>query len=135
MGREVRTRWVQIDAGSDQAYDGYQALPPAGRGPGLVLFQECRRTASTPASSASADLLASVNCRHPHLERQVLEPLRHGQPFQPGRRAPPRPRLHADLVEHDALRRRRRHRQGVAHIERASANARVIASGRRADLP
>jgi carboxymethylenebutenolidase len=32
----VRTRWIDIAPG----FAGYLALPPAGRGPGLVLFQE-----------------------------------------------------------------------------------------------
>jgi carboxymethylenebutenolidase len=32
----VRTHWIDIAPG----YAGYLALPPAGRGPGLVLFQE-----------------------------------------------------------------------------------------------
>ncbi|MEN9628491.1 MAG: hypothetical protein RJA10_1718 [Pseudomonadota bacterium] len=32
----VTTRWIELAAG----FDGYLALPPAGHGPGLVLFQE-----------------------------------------------------------------------------------------------
>jgi carboxymethylenebutenolidase len=35
----VSTSWIQI-AGSAGTYDAYLALPPAGSGPGLVLFQE-----------------------------------------------------------------------------------------------
>ena len=36
MNTPVDTRWVQIEPG----YEGWLALPPAGRGPGLLLFQE-----------------------------------------------------------------------------------------------
>lgn len=36
MGNPVKTRWIDIAPG----YAGYLALPPAGKGPGLVLFQE-----------------------------------------------------------------------------------------------
>ena len=32
----IRTHWIDIAPG----FAGYLALPPAGRGPGLVLFQE-----------------------------------------------------------------------------------------------
>ncbi|MBS0448754.1 MAG: dienelactone hydrolase family protein [Proteobacteria bacterium] len=35
----VKTSWIRI-AGSAGTYDAYLALPPAGSGPGLVLFQE-----------------------------------------------------------------------------------------------
>jgi carboxymethylenebutenolidase len=35
----VKTSWIPI-AGSAGTYDGYLALPPAGKGPGLVLYQE-----------------------------------------------------------------------------------------------
>jgi len=36
MSNAVTTRWLDIQPG----FAGYLALPPAGRGPGLVLFQE-----------------------------------------------------------------------------------------------
>jgi carboxymethylenebutenolidase len=36
MNTPADTRWVQIEPG----YEGWLALPPAGRGPGLLLFQE-----------------------------------------------------------------------------------------------
>jgi carboxymethylenebutenolidase len=36
MSPPVSTRWIDISPG----FAGYLALPPAGRGPGLVLFQE-----------------------------------------------------------------------------------------------
>ena len=36
MSHPVQTRWIDIAPG----FAGYLALPPAGRGPGLVLFQE-----------------------------------------------------------------------------------------------
>ena len=36
MHTPVDTRWVQIEPG----YEGWLALPPAGHGPGLLLFQE-----------------------------------------------------------------------------------------------
>jgi carboxymethylenebutenolidase len=36
MSNAVTTRWIDIQPG----FAGYLALPPAGRGPGLVLFQE-----------------------------------------------------------------------------------------------
>lgn len=36
----VRTQWISIDAAEGGRYDAYLALPPAGRGPGLVLMQE-----------------------------------------------------------------------------------------------
>jgi carboxymethylenebutenolidase len=35
----VTTSWIQIE-GAAGSFDGYLALPPAGSGPGLVLFQE-----------------------------------------------------------------------------------------------
>lgn len=35
----VTTSWIQIN-GAAGSFDGYLALPPGGRGPGLVLFQE-----------------------------------------------------------------------------------------------
>ncbi len=40
MSRKVRTEWIGVDAGDGQTYDAYLALPPAGSGPGIVLFQE-----------------------------------------------------------------------------------------------
>jgi carboxymethylenebutenolidase len=36
MNPPVSTQWISLAPG----FDGYLALPPAGRGPGLVLFQE-----------------------------------------------------------------------------------------------
>jgi carboxymethylenebutenolidase len=36
MTRPVKTEWINLAPG----FGGYLALPPAGRGPGLVLFQE-----------------------------------------------------------------------------------------------
>ena len=36
MNSPVKTQWIEIAPG----FGGYLALPPAGRGPGLVLFQE-----------------------------------------------------------------------------------------------
>jgi carboxymethylenebutenolidase len=36
MSRPVQTQWITLAPG----FEGYLALPPAGRGPGLVLFQE-----------------------------------------------------------------------------------------------
>lgn len=38
--KTIRTSWISIPAPDGRAYDGYLALPPAGSGPGLVLFQE-----------------------------------------------------------------------------------------------
>ena len=40
MSKKVSTRWIEVDAGEGQRYDAYLALPPAGKGPGIVLFQE-----------------------------------------------------------------------------------------------
>jgi carboxymethylenebutenolidase len=39
MTHAIRTDWISI-AGSAGTYDAYLATPPAGSGPGLVLFQE-----------------------------------------------------------------------------------------------
>lgn len=39
MLERVQTRWEPIQ-GADAAFQGYVALPPAGTGPGIVLFQE-----------------------------------------------------------------------------------------------
>lgn len=40
MNDQVKTQWISLTAEDGQAYDAYLALPPAGTGPGLVLFQE-----------------------------------------------------------------------------------------------
>jgi len=39
MASPVKTEWIPV-AAPDGSFDAYLALPPAGRGPGLVLFQE-----------------------------------------------------------------------------------------------
>lgn len=39
MTSAVKTAWINV-AGAAGTYDAYLALPPAGTGPGLVLFQE-----------------------------------------------------------------------------------------------
>ena len=36
----MRSEWISIDASGGGRYDAYLSLPPAGRGPGLLLFQE-----------------------------------------------------------------------------------------------
>jgi len=36
----MSSQWISIAATEGGSYDAYLALPPAGRGPGLVLFQE-----------------------------------------------------------------------------------------------
>ena len=36
----VTTRWMEIDAGDGERYDGYLALPRAGKGPGVIIVQE-----------------------------------------------------------------------------------------------
>lgn len=36
----VTTRWIEIDAGAGERYDGYLALPRAGKGPGIIIVQE-----------------------------------------------------------------------------------------------
>ena len=36
----MRHEWISVDAHDGIRYDAYLALPPAGRGPGLLLFQE-----------------------------------------------------------------------------------------------
>ncbi len=36
----VSTRWIEIDAGGGERYDGYLALPRAGKGPGVIIVQE-----------------------------------------------------------------------------------------------
>ena len=40
MSDQVKTQWISVIAHDGSAYDAYLALPPAGTGPGLVLFQE-----------------------------------------------------------------------------------------------
>ena len=40
MSKEVKTEWITVAAGDSQTCDAYLALPPAGSGPGIVLFQE-----------------------------------------------------------------------------------------------
>jgi len=39
MSSHVQTSWIPV-TGSAGSFDAYLALPPAGKGPGLVLFQE-----------------------------------------------------------------------------------------------
>jgi carboxymethylenebutenolidase len=39
MLEKIQTRWNRIQ-GADAKFEGYVALPPAGKGPGIVLFQE-----------------------------------------------------------------------------------------------
>ncbi|MBG9387400.1 dienelactone hydrolase family protein [Caenimonas aquaedulcis] len=39
MSEAVTTQWISLDPAAP-AFQGYLALPPAGKGPGLVLFQE-----------------------------------------------------------------------------------------------
>ncbi|HYF18350.1 MAG TPA: dienelactone hydrolase family protein [Ramlibacter sp.] len=36
---KVKTRWIDMQGG-DKRFQGYLALPPAGKGPGIVVFQE-----------------------------------------------------------------------------------------------
>lgn len=36
----MQTEWIELDRAGERRFDGYLALPPAGRGPGLVLIQE-----------------------------------------------------------------------------------------------
>lgn len=40
MAAPVKTEWISIAAPGGAHFDAYLALPPAGKGPGLVLFQE-----------------------------------------------------------------------------------------------
>jgi len=40
MAAPVKTEWISIAAPGGARFDAYLALPPAGKGPGLVLFQE-----------------------------------------------------------------------------------------------
>ena len=36
----LTTRWIELDAGGGERYDGYLALPRAGKGPGVIIVQE-----------------------------------------------------------------------------------------------
>lgn len=36
----LTTRWIEIDAGGGERYDGYLALPRAGKGPAVIIVQE-----------------------------------------------------------------------------------------------
>lgn len=40
MSEHINTQWITVMAHDGQPYEAYLALPPAGSGPGLVLFQE-----------------------------------------------------------------------------------------------
>ena len=40
MASPVKTEWTTVAVPGGASYDAYLALPPAGKGPGLVLFQE-----------------------------------------------------------------------------------------------
>jgi carboxymethylenebutenolidase len=40
MASPVKTEWISVAVPGGAFFDAYLALPPAGRGPGLVLFQE-----------------------------------------------------------------------------------------------
>ena len=40
MASPVKTEWISVAVPGGASYDAYLALPPAGKGPGLVLFQE-----------------------------------------------------------------------------------------------
>ena len=40
MASPVKTEWTSVAASDGASFDTYLALPPAGKGPGLVLFQE-----------------------------------------------------------------------------------------------
>ena len=40
MTSPVQTDWVPVPIGGGETFDAFLARPPAGRGPGLVLFQE-----------------------------------------------------------------------------------------------
>lgn len=40
MTKKVSTQWIDVAAGDGRSYDAYLALPPAGKGPGILLFQE-----------------------------------------------------------------------------------------------
>jgi carboxymethylenebutenolidase len=40
MNSPVKTEWISVAASGGESFDAYLARPPAGQGPGLVLFQE-----------------------------------------------------------------------------------------------
>ena len=40
MASPVKTDWIPVAASGGASFDAYLATPPAGKGPGLVLFQE-----------------------------------------------------------------------------------------------
>src|SRR5262245_5275669 len=40
MAAPIRTEWTSVAPPGDASFDAYLATPPAGSGPGLVLFQE-----------------------------------------------------------------------------------------------
>src|ERR1700752_5066799 len=40
MASPIRTEWTSVAVPGGAFFDAYLAMPPAGRGPGLVLFQE-----------------------------------------------------------------------------------------------
>ena len=40
MSTLIQSRWVSLGAGEHEGFEGFLALPPAGRGPGLLLWQE-----------------------------------------------------------------------------------------------
>jgi carboxymethylenebutenolidase len=40
MTSPVKTEWISVPVGGGASFDAYLARPPAGKGPGLVLFQE-----------------------------------------------------------------------------------------------
>jgi carboxymethylenebutenolidase len=40
MSMSVTSQWIDIDSGDGDRFGGYLALPPTGRGPGVVILQE-----------------------------------------------------------------------------------------------
>jgi carboxymethylenebutenolidase len=40
MTSAIKTQWISVAASGGASFDAYLATPPAGKGPGLVLFQE-----------------------------------------------------------------------------------------------
>lgn len=40
MSTLIQSRWVPLGTGTHDGFEGFLALPPAGRGPGLLLWQE-----------------------------------------------------------------------------------------------
>jgi carboxymethylenebutenolidase len=40
MGSPIKSEWIPVAAQGGASFDAYLATPPAGKGPGLVLFQE-----------------------------------------------------------------------------------------------